>query len=621
MPIEEYRKAQRLGLKEAKEAAARGEPAGLRVLPDHQERYVARRESMGVMEIPIELIAGTCNALRKDAFSPSFLPVLEEDSEFAEKWTSLCRAHVGEGIRDPIRAVEYLNRYYVVEGHKRVSVLRYFGAVSVPGHVTRLFPKPSEDPEVVAYYEFLDFYQMTGMNFLVLKQPGEYRDLLEAMGRPGSEPWSAEEIYQFRSFYYMFREACLRRDIQLRAVSEVFLTYVKIFGYRESKDKLGSQIAEELDKIDQEVRNRIERAGITLLVEDEVKAPLISLPSTGKLCAAFIHGGSASSSRWVYGHEYGRYSLEYEMKGQVRTFAYEDITTDEQAGEAIDDAVKRGADLIFTTTPKLLLASVKQAVLHPDVKILNCSLNTSHPTVRTYYPRLYEAKFIKGAIAGTMTPDGRIGYVADFPTYGSVASINAFAQGARLVNSNARVYLEWSNLRSGNGVERLHQAGILYIDDADRLTANTGAWMPGAHNLSLIQCRWGRIYESILRRVIAGGWKKDARGSSAINYWWGLRQGVVEVLCSRRIPTGTRRLADVLKDALKNRRLDPFYGVLLDQEGRVAYSEEDARLTADQILTMDWLSEYVVGRIPAYEEFNERAQEMVRLQGVERRGG
>ena len=122
---------------------------------------------------------------------------------------------------------------------------------------------------------------------------------------------------------------------------------------------------------------------------------------------------------------------------------------------------------------------MKQAVLHPEVKILNCSLNTSHPSVRTYYPRLYEAKFIKGAIAGTMTPDGRIGYVADFPTYGSVASINAFAQGARLVNSNARVYLEWANLRSGSGAERLHQAGILYIDDADRLTANTGTWMPG----------------------------------------------------------------------------------------------------------------------------------------------
>ena len=69
--------------------------------------------------------------------------------------------------------------------------------------------------------------------------------------------------------------------------------------------------------------------------------------------------------------------------------------------------------------------------------------------MRTYYPRQYEAKFIKGAIAGTLTQDGCIGYVADYPTYGNIANINAFAQGARMVNANARIYLEWANLAPG----------------------------------------------------------------------------------------------------------------------------------------------------------------------------
>ena len=81
------------------------------------------------------------------------------------------------------------------------------------------------------------------------------------MGRSSSEPWSAEEIYQFRSFYYMFREACLRQDIQPLAVPEAFLMYVKIFGYGESRDKLSSQIGAELEKIRPEVRNRIEGTG------------------------------------------------------------------------------------------------------------------------------------------------------------------------------------------------------------------------------------------------------------------------------------------------------------------------------------------------------------------------
>ena len=106
--------------------------------------------------------------------------------------------------------VEYLNHFYVMEGHKRVSVLKYFGAITIPATVTRLLPKPSDDPEVAAYYEFLDFYKMTGLNFIVFRQPGEYPELLEALGRSDSDAWSAEDIYSFRAFFYMFRDAYLR---------------------------------------------------------------------------------------------------------------------------------------------------------------------------------------------------------------------------------------------------------------------------------------------------------------------------------------------------------------------------------------------------------------------------
>ena len=45
----------------------------------------------------------------------------------------LRKSHVNEGIRDPIKAYEYMNKFYVEEGNKRVSVLKYYDAVSVPG--------------------------------------------------------------------------------------------------------------------------------------------------------------------------------------------------------------------------------------------------------------------------------------------------------------------------------------------------------------------------------------------------------------------------------------------------------------------------------------------------------
>ena len=68
------------------------------------------------------------------------MPILGESTEFAAKWSSLCDAHLKEGIRDPIVAYEYMNHYYIQEGNKRVSVLKYFDAISIPGYVTRIIP-------------------------------------------------------------------------------------------------------------------------------------------------------------------------------------------------------------------------------------------------------------------------------------------------------------------------------------------------------------------------------------------------------------------------------------------------------------------------------------------------
>ena len=41
----------------------------------------------------------------------------------------------------PIVAYEFMNQYYVQEGNKRVSVLKYVGAFSITASVTRLIPK------------------------------------------------------------------------------------------------------------------------------------------------------------------------------------------------------------------------------------------------------------------------------------------------------------------------------------------------------------------------------------------------------------------------------------------------------------------------------------------------
>lgn len=110
----------------------------------------------------------------------------------------------------------------------------------------------------------------------------------------------------------------------------------------------------------------------------------------------------------------------------------------------MEEALKQGYNVIFTTSPEMLRSSIRFGAAHPDIKMFNCSLNTLTGHIRTYFGRRYESQFLSGMIAGILTVSGHIGYLADYPIYGSIASLNAFALGALMTNPEARVYLNWS---------------------------------------------------------------------------------------------------------------------------------------------------------------------------------
>ena len=150
---EEYIQALRAGQKEYKTLLAEGKNPYPLVLDEILEgNSVEIVENLGLVEIPAELIVGTKAAGRISAFSAGFLPLLEQESEFGSKWIHLCRANLtDEGIRDPILCYEYLGKFYVQEGNKRVSVLKYMGAARIPGMVKRIMPREDGSVAVRAY--------------------------------------------------------------------------------------------------------------------------------------------------------------------------------------------------------------------------------------------------------------------------------------------------------------------------------------------------------------------------------------------------------------------------------------------------------------------------------------
>ena len=236
---EQYSRALKAGQKYYRAAVAKGEypyPPALDAILDSGK--VAGYAELGVVNIPTELIAGTKTVGRVSALAGNFMPLLGQDSEFATKWISLCDSQFTEGIRDPIRCYEYLGRFYVEEGNKRASVLMSLGNAAVTGTVTRVIPRYSEVPAVKLYYEFMDFYALSGLYGLQFDRSGDYRRLQAALGFDPDHVWTEDERRRFSAGFAKFREAFEKLDRSLSGVSaaEALLVWLQVFPFSELRE-------------------------------------------------------------------------------------------------------------------------------------------------------------------------------------------------------------------------------------------------------------------------------------------------------------------------------------------------------------------------------------------------
>ena len=109
-----------------------------------------------------------------------------------------------EGVNQPVTALEYMGYYYVIEGNKRVSVMKYLDAASIDGEVTRLLPPKSDDPAVQLYYEFVAFYADTGLNSLYFSRRGSFALMYRYTGTTPGEKWPEALVRDFRSALVRF---------------------------------------------------------------------------------------------------------------------------------------------------------------------------------------------------------------------------------------------------------------------------------------------------------------------------------------------------------------------------------------------------------------------------------
>lgn len=688
--IDEYLKARKAAEKEYKAKLAKGEYPYLQALDDILPgNNTMAQQALGLIEIPVELIAGTKTRARQNSFAPDFMPLLGPDTEFASKWSNLYLAQMEEGFNTPIRVYEYLHRFYVIEGNKRVSVSRFLEMPTITADVTRIIPSGEVLDAEPAYAEFLEFYKAAPIYDIVCTKKGSYREIADIMGMPPDKAWPEDAVKSLRVGYWRFTKVIrdLGADTGNMSMGDAFLIYLRIFrgealSIRESDHEVGKKLkrirneiytAQNKDKVSLvESPDEALKAGNLITKAEKVVAgpgslagkviPGLTYSEKHPLKAAFIYDRFPEDSNWIYNHEAGRLRMEKSYNGLVKTVKfvapYNNEDEKQQRGddiagkttgaserypsfdEAVAAAVRWGADVVFTTSVRQSDDTLRAAIKHPDVKFLNCSINLAHHAVRTYYAKLYEAKFLAGIVAGAASAaDGshRIGYCSDYPIYGTIAGINAFAIGAAMTDPQVRIYLEWSAKQDSNWWWSMVDRGINVISaiDSTHNTDGSNAYgvcyvekvAPGEGTDLSGQCRitnlaapiwkWGKLYEIIIKTILDGNYKSRMvdRKDQATNYWWGMMSGVVDIELSDEISPYTRKLVDILRSDIICGSMNPFDGRLCSQDG-VVRNADDVPLSSKEVITMDWLNENIIGEIPEKESLTDEGRETVSISGV-----
>ena len=632
--LEDYKNALKSGQRAYRACVARGQSPYLAVLDDILVNVnIVAQEPLGLVEIPAESIVGTKTSGRHTAFAPNFMPLLEPDTEFAGKWSNLCDAHLEEGIHTPIIAYEFLNKFYVQEGNKRVSVLKYFDAVRIAGTVTRLVPERNDSLENRIYYEFLDFYKLSKVNDVHFSRLGGYAKLQTLVCKASGESWTDDDRLSFSAFYTMFRQQFLALGgggLNLTA-GDAMLVYLSVYRYADACESTPSQMKQNLEKLWDEVKVLTEPQAVALSLEpkqgpgEPLLAKLNIFTKPSELKVVFLHEHNAENSAWVRAHDKGIEALQQAFPDRVFITRKENIEPEVDAEQVLEDVAHDNADVVFTSSARMHTACLKVAAQHPKTRILNCSLNAPHPLVRTYYPRTYEVTYLLGMLAGVMARTDRVGYVAANPVYGIPAAVNAYAQGLKTVRPDAKVVLRWACLP-----DPAHPLDFSDRPDVEIFYARDNREPEGTHRdyglcrrqpdgtlqpLGLPVWRWDTFYTEIIRSIFDGAWDSDAAGARAVNYWWGMSSGAEEIDYSKDLPAGTLQLLDLMEKMLSENDLRIFPEDLYAQ-GHVLHSPEAVVYSPKELMEMDWLDECVEGALPHYDELDVKTHVLMAINGL-----
>ena len=356
----------------------------------------------------------------------------------------------------------------------------------------------------------------------------------------------------------------------------------------------------------------MKKATLLLLVVLAVcfSANAFAISAKKEIKPGFIYVGPVGDAGWTYSHDQGRQEMEKLPYVQPSTFI-ETVPEGAESARVINGLVRKGHNLIFTTSFGYMDATIDVAKRNKDIVFMHCSGFKTAENVGTYFGRMYEPRYLSGIVAGKMTKSNIIGYVAAFPIPEVIRGINAFTLGVRSVNPKAEVKVVWTQTWFDPGVERDAADSLLDVG-ADVLAMHQdapatmqaaearGAYVIGYNSdmrifapnafLTAPIWNWGALYTKIAEEVHKGTWKSE-------QIWWGMKEDLVRLAdLSAKVPADLKKLVNKKAAEIKAGTFHPFTGPIKDQSGKEVVAAGQV-LDDGALLGMNFFVEGVQGTI------------------------
>lgn len=307
-------------------------------------------------------------------------------------------------------------------------------------------------------------------------------------------------------------------------------------------------------------------------------------------------------------------ALEAGLEGGVKVSAVSAPLP--EAGEAILRLAREGAGLIFSPSPEAAELARRLARRLPGVKLEQAGAGPFADNLARFTPRLWEARYISGLIAGKTTSSGVIGFVATAPEPQVIGEINAACIAARSVNPGAMVSVYYVNA-AGDAEAEASAVESLISEGADVFLYNTGAGAAakaaeaagmkviGQGKAAAEQVAPQRLLTSVLldwspwfvRRAKAflnGEWSAGVKSA-------GLAEGVISFApYAPSLPKDVIALAEYARLGMYLGKLWPFTGPLKRQDGS-EWLQAGQAAAAKAPETMDFYVDCVKSAMPGSE--------------------